>query len=209
MTSIFFSRVQTSFSNYGKAGIEKFTRTVVENMTNDKQFARFSEDVEKLNIIFQNYLNTLKTGGEAKRVSDIEVSNARKELDEELEVVGSFVNGLARGNRLIILKAGFEGSVPPEPITRVEMPVINQIERTENPENRLLKLKKAEGVKIFQVRYRYDEDTEYQFLCATTKLKTKIGPFEIGRTVWIQVCGLGARDLMTEWTAPESFVAVK
>lgn len=209
MENFFFSKVLTSFSGYGKTEIEKLTRTVVKNMTTDKQFARFAEDAANLNTIFQNYLNALTTVSDDKGLLNLKIKDARVKLNQELEVVGSFVNGLARGNRIVIVESGYDGTKPPEAITRVGLPFIVKVGRTIDPAVRELELRKTEGVKIYQVRYRYDEDANYQLLCTVTKLKSEIGPFEIGRTVWIQVCGLGARNLITEWTEPESFVAVK
>ena len=209
MPNSFYFKVLTNFSRYGKADIEKFTRTVIENMTKEKKFARFAADVAQLSVVFTDYLNLLKANNANKELSDVKIDDARAELNVELDVVGSYVNGFARGSRAVILEAGFESTTPPEPVMRIGLPVIVKVARTEKANTRELEMQKTEGVKIFQVRYRYDEDTEYQFLCATTKLKTRIGPFEIGRTVWIQVCGLGARDLMTEWTEPKRFVAVE
>ena len=209
MSNSFYFKVLTNFSKYGKADIEKLTLAVIENMTKEKKFARFAEDVTQLNVVFTDYLNLLKASKENKELSDVKIDDARKALNQELDVVGSYVNGLARGSRVVILEAGFESTMPPEPVMRIGLPAITKIARTDDPANRELELRKTEGVKVFEVRYRYDEDANYQFLCATTKLKTEIGPFTIGRTVWIQVRGLGARNLTTEWTEPKRFVAVE
>jgi len=196
------------FTGYAAADLAPVAQNIHDEMTaNAATFATPSVTMTALQTLIDDF-NTKLAAKASRATADIIVFNvARQELEEALADLGNYVNGIAKGDPMIVVKSGFPSYETNQPPLAGAPPA---------PTNLRVRHGDVSGEVVARYRpFRHPSMNEVQKCIGDPALEANwvhAGTFSNGKAtisgitpgvvVWVRVRTFGTKGAVSDWSDP-------
>lgn len=193
--------VSRAFKSLPQSEILVFANNVIQKMTDDAQFVAFKAAVDALELIRKGYGDALTAANTKDPVLIILKNNKRKELDERLDDVADLVNGLAKGDKAIILSAGYSYIAEAKQITELLAPTgLKVVNVQDQPGKIKVSWDEVKGTNNYAVEMRVKGEEMWVSCAFPSARSVVVKDLKLGSNVEFHVRALGTRNLVSDWS---------